>query len=359
MDQSEKLNILDDVLRIKTVNGNEKAVADYLKELFEKHGIESEYDKVDENRFNLIASITKGNGKILGFTGHEDEDFHGNIKFIATVGEELGEIGSKQLAKEGFANDLDALIVGEPSNASSIETIHKLIQSGLLEVPQPNPTDYGRHSAFCAHKGSLDYDVISHGRSAHSSMPQLGINAIDNLVTFYNKEKEYFNKIIEYNDDILGNNSPSVTIFDAGDQRNTIPDIATLKGKIRTIPEYDNDKIIAGLQKIVDDLNSSDPKMNLELIIQSSNWPVKTTLDSEFLAEVRSAAKEVLNEDILLVGAPGGTDASQFFKENPNLHVVVLGPGNETAHQINEFMEEKDYFDFIEIYKLIAKNYLK
>ena len=59
----------------------------------------------------------------------------------------------------------------------------------------------------------------------------------------------------------------------------------------------------------------------------------------------------------MAVGAPGGTDASQFVKANPNLEVVVAGPGNESAHQINEFVLEEDYLKYIDLYQDIAKRY--
>lgn len=168
MDKTEKLSILDDLIKLETVNGHEELVANYLKKLFEKHQIKTELVKTDDNRFNLIASINNNAEKTLGFTGHEDvvapvdekkwnygafnpkhidgkifgrgtsdmksglagltiamielnedDNFKGNIKFIATVGEELGEIGAKQLSESGYADDLNALVVGEPSNASS------------------------------------------------------------------------------------------------------------------------------------------------------------------------------------------------------------------------------------------------
>ncbi|MCH4008196.1 M20/M25/M40 family metallo-hydrolase [Companilactobacillus sp.] len=408
MDKQERLSILDDIIKLQTVNGDEKLVADYLKDLFSKNGIESEYNKVDENRYNLIATINKDSqGPVLGFTGHEDvvdpveadkwtygpfnpkhidgkiigrgaadmksglsalaiamielnedDSFTGQIKFIATVGEEKGEIGAQQLSKEGYADDLSALIVGEPSNGSSQLVINKLAGSGLLNIPQPNPTKFGRNSFFAAHKGSVDYRVISHGKAAHSSMPEAGINAIDNLIKFYNQQAEYFKTLASYEDDALGTTKPAVTVFKAGDQPNTIPDLAYLGAKIRTIPEYDNDKILKDVQDLIDKMNDADPRMNLELVVDSSNLPVKTDLNSKLVTTGREVYKEVWGQDCVVVGAPGGTDASQFVRANPKLEVIVAGPGNESAHQINEFCFEDDYLQYITIYKDIAKKYL-
>ncbi|WP_267901947.1 hypothetical protein [Companilactobacillus bobalius] len=39
------------------------------------------------------------------------------------------------------------------------------------------------------------------------------------------------------------------------------------------------------------------------------------------------------------------------------MDVVVAGPGNESAHQINEFVFEDDYLQYIDIYKTLAEKY--
>jgi Acetylornithine deacetylase/Succinyl-diaminopimelate desuccinylase and related deacylases len=65
MDKAQRLEILDDLIKLQTVNGNEIIVANYLKDLFEKNGIDVELNKYDEDRYNLIASIKKGDGLFL------------------------------------------------------------------------------------------------------------------------------------------------------------------------------------------------------------------------------------------------------------------------------------------------------
>jgi len=404
MDKAQRLSILDDLIKLQTVNGHEELVANYLKDLFDKNGIESELVKYDDERYNLIASIKKGDGPILGFTGHEDvvstvddskwnygpfnpkhidgkifgrgasdmksglaglaiamielnenPNFKGNIKFIATVGEEVGEIGSQKLAEAGYADDIKSLVVGEPSNSSSNLVMQSLVDSGLIELNGQKPET--RIAAFCAHKGSVTYKVISHGKAAHSSMPEAGVNALDNLITYYNKQAEYFNEITKSEDDVLGTTKPSVTVMNAGKQENTIPDYAELTAKIRTIPEFGNDKIITDLNDLIAKLNQADPRMNLEFKLLSSNWPVKTDINSHFMQLVRDSYKDILGANIVLVGAPGGTDASKFVQANPDLEVVVAGPGIETAHQINEYVFEDDYLKYIDIYKTLATKY--
>lgn len=404
MDKAQRLSVLDDLIKLNTVNGNEELVAKYLKELFESNGIATELNKYADDRYNLIATIKKGEGKFLAFTGHEDvvgtvddskwnygpfnpkhidgkifgrgtsdmkgglagmaialielnadDNFKGNLKFIATVGEEKGEVGAEKLSKEGYVDDVSALVVGEPSNSSSRMVLEKLVGAGLIETNGQKPES--RMAAFCAHKGSVTYKVISHGRAAHSSMPEVGINALDNIVAYYNKQADYFKELVKSEDNVLGTTKPSVTILNGGKQENTIPDYAEMTVKIRTIPEHNNDKVIADIKEIIDSMNKADPRMKLEFQLLSSNWPVKTDKDSDFVKLVRESYKDVLGVNILTVGAPGGTDASQFIRANQDLDVVVAGPGNETAHQINEYLFEDDYLKYIDIYKGIATKY--
>lgn len=406
MDNTEKLTILDDLIKLETVNDYEKRTADYLQALFEKHGITSELIDYAPNRCNLVATIKKGNGPILGFTGHQDvvdpvdpskwiagpyqpthhegkiigrgasdmksglaglaialielnddPGFKGNIRFLATVGEELGEVGAIALAKAGYADDLAGLIVGEPSNASSDAVMGHMVGGGMILLAKDAPKAYGRHSFFRAHKGSLTYQIISRGKAAHSSMPKAGANALDNLITFYNAQKAYFKTLETYQDDVLGDTNPSVTILNAGKQANTIPDYAEMTVKIRTIPEYPNEQLAQDLKALVQKINATDPKINLEYLEDSDNWPVKTKDGAKLLTVAHESYANIWHEPAVAVGAPGGTDASQFVKANPNLEVIVAGPGNESAHQINEFVLEADYLKYIDLYQDIAKRY--
>lgn len=73
MDQEQKINILRDVIKIKSINNHEKEVALYYQSLLSKHGIESTIIEYEGNRANLIAEINGDTpGKTLVFNGHMD-----------------------------------------------------------------------------------------------------------------------------------------------------------------------------------------------------------------------------------------------------------------------------------------------
>lgn len=375
MNKEERIKVLQDIVKIKSVNDNEKEVADYLEKLFSSNGIESKHVINNETRHNLVAEYTNGEGKVLGISGHqdvvaagdesewkfppfsghiddgklygrgstdmksglaalaiamielknEDADFNGTIRFMATVGEEVGALGSTLLAKEGYADDLDGLIIAEPVDVVGY-----------------------------THKGSLNYSVVSHGKSSHSSMPDEGINSITNMSQFIQRFNEEFGKVTnDYTNDVLGKVAASVTIINGGDQVNSIPASTTVQGNIRTIPEFDNTKVKELLQKIVDELNQEE-NVKLELTIDDDLNSVGSDKDSD-LAKVFLA-----NTNAETGGISPVTDAAAFTRTDNNFDIVIYGPGVSTLpHQVDEYVAIEDYLAKIEEYKAIIKDYLK
>lgn len=378
MKKEEKISVLQEIVRIKSVNGNEGEVAQYLKNLLAKYGIEGKVVPYSKGRDNLIASYVSGSSeKVLGLSGHMDvvspgdesawtyppfsaeihgnrlygrgatdmksglaamviamielkesgKAFNGTVKLLATVGEEIGELGSEQLTKEGYADDLDGLIIGEPTNYHLMYT----------------------------HMGSINYTVVSHGKEAHSSMPKEGYNAINHLNEFITRANEQMNQIAEeFQNPILGKPIHNVTVISGGNQVNSIPSQARLQGNIRSIPEFSNEQVIALLQKIVDELNAGTD-YQLELTIDYNKIPVKADPDSPLI----SCIQEQFEQPLPLIGAAGTTDAAEFIKSGHSFDFVVFGPGVVTLpHQVNEYVEIDNYLDMIEKYQSIILSYL-
>ncbi|MGX7349244.1 ArgE/DapE family deacylase [Dolosicoccus paucivorans] len=380
MNKEKKIKILQDVIQIETVNDNEVAVAEYFKDLFNEYEIESKLVEYSPMRANLVAEI-KGEkpGKVLIFNGHSDvvaagdpEDWThppfagviedgklygrgatdmkagltalalamieikeqdllkaGTIRFIITVGEEIGMYGSKQMTEEGYVDDADAIIVGEPK--------------------------MGDGKIVTAHKGSVQYEIVSYGRSAHSSMPELGINSIQQIVDFIPVANE---KIAEAaskgENEKLGRMLNAFTIIDGGDQINSIPAITKLKGNGRTVPEVDNEMFLDALNASIDEINNQI-EGRLELNIMQNNPAVESDFDTDLIQSFRNVA----NVEIEPVGMTGATDASNFGRIEKDFDLAIYGPGvMEVAHQVDEYVEIDDYLNFIDLYQKVAQDYL-
>lgn len=379
MEQLERLQVLKDIVNIDSTNGNEEEVADYLANLFKKHGIDSEKVQFAENRASLVSEIGENGKRVLGVSGHMDvvdagdvskwtyppfeatekdgklygrgstdmksglaamviamielkeekKELPGKVKLLATVGEEIGELGAEQLTSEGYADDLDALVIGEPSG------------------PQ-----------ICyAHKGSMNYTVSSYGKNAHSSMPEFGVNAIDNLMLFYNEVEDFVASIKE-SSPLLGNFTHNATVVSGGNQVNSIPEFAKLQGNIRTIPEVDNEKIQSVFADILKKLNA-EKDVKLELVWDYDKLPVFSDKDSDIARIGQAAYEKQTGEKIKFVTAAGTTDAAEFIKAKKEFPVIIFGPGNgEMAHQVDEYVFIQNYMDMIEVYKDMMVGFL-
>ncbi|HDA1925857.1 TPA: ArgE/DapE family deacylase [Staphylococcus aureus] len=400
--EKEKIQLLADIVELQTENNNEIDVCNYLTDLFDKYDIKSEILKVNEHRANIVAEI--GNGSpILALSGHMDvvdagnqdnwsyppfqltekdgklygrgttdmkgglmalvvslielkeqnELPHGTIRLLATAGEEKEQEGAKLLADKGYLDDVDSLIIAEPTG------------SGI----------------YYAHKGSMSCKVTATGKAVHSSVPFIGDNAIDTLLEFYNLFKEKYSELKQQDTkheldvapmfkSLIGkeiseedaNYASGLTavcsIINGGKQFNSVPDEASLEFNVRPVPEYDNDFIESFFQNIINDVDSN----KLSLDIPSNRRPVTSDKNSKLITTIKDVASSYVEQDEIFVSAlVGATDASSFLGDNKdNVDLAIFGPGNPLmAHQIDEYIEKDMYLKYIDIFKEASIQYLK
>lgn len=376
MDEASALKILQDLIQIKTVNGNEASAAQYLQDLLQAAGARVQMVEFAPQRAGLVAEIGPADGPVLALAGHldtvaigdptswhhdpfagevdngriygrgsvdmkgglaamvctmlnlADQDLNGRLRLLISVDEEVGGQGSLQLTQLGYVHDVDAMIVCEATD---------------------DQIQY-------AHCGSFDYQIDSKGKLAHSSRPQLGANAVMNLVDYINREVTAFDD--HPTSPVLGELVHSVTVFHGGEQLNSIPASAYLQGNVRTIPECDNQATKERLQAIVDDLNQ-DPKHQLSLAIVADFMPVVTDPNDPFIAQLQAVVEAVTGQRPTATISHGATDASRYVMDDHQFAVVEYGPGSEDqSHQVDESLALSDYYQAIAVYQQLAHDFL-
>lgn len=406
--QEDKIKILSNLISFNTVNGNELPAAKYVQAVLNKYGIKSTLIDLGNNQANLVVEFGSGNHPILAGSGHFDTvsvdksawktdpfkltikdgtmfgsgvtdmkggvaaliialiELHeqkvvipGTIRLLLTAGEEVGMLGSHELQREKYMDDVDSLLIAEPTG----------------------------YRIVYANKGEVDFEVTSVGKEAHSSRPNFGINAIQNLMDVLEKTKTVIEQKAEENQSAsLGKTTYTVDIFQGGIQVNAIPGIAKAEINTRIVPNYNNEQVIADFNQVVADFNrvhdgeikvdikmnispvNADPKSKLiENIIQVATPYLKQTDYSD--AEVKQGQlmleKQGFNpfskEKIAVVAAAGGTDASELLVKKLNgASYAVFGPGNPLKmHQNNESASLSMWLNFIEIYKKLFVRYFE
>ncbi|MGM0125510.1 succinyl-diaminopimelate desuccinylase [Enterococcus sp. AZ194] len=380
MNNQEALQLLKEVVKIQSVLKDEKLVADLLQKTLEAHEIPCQQIEYSPGRNQLVATLSGGEGPVLGFSGHmdvvpvgeipwEDDPFaaiekegrlygrgtcdmksglvaavvamirlkeaktpiNGTIKLLATVGEETSAIGSGQLVDLGYADNLDALVIGEPTDMA----------------------------VGVAHKGALWPRITTYGKTAHGSMPSLGVNAIDHMLFVLEAFRDTFDFSSSI-DDLVGASTSSIDVIKGGNGTNVVPDKCSVEIDIRTIKAQNHEEMKAQITEMLDKLTKTIPNFHAELEFINDLPSMKTEASDPFTLLTQKVVSEVTGKEAPTFGMSGYTDGSQFARVKKDFPILILGPADPRyAHQPNEFVTIEDFYQMITINQTIANQFFK
>ncbi|MHC4558508.1 MAG: M20 family metallopeptidase [Planctomycetota bacterium] len=253
-----------------TPEKGELAAAEVISAEFALSGIDSQIDSWDQNRANIIAHVkSTGHRVALLFACHLDvvgpgeatwkhpafgaiesdgkiygrgsTDMKGGIAAIVTAISRIADSGVKLQGDIIFA-----ATAGEETDSCGAERLisdHDRLPE-LVGVIIPEPTDF---AVVTAHRGMLWLEVTTKGKAAHSSTPQLGVNAIASMQSVLNELDNY--KIAAEPHKLLGRCSMSINTITGGKELNIVPDKCSIGIDIRTLPAQKHQDIITDLEK--------------------------------------------------------------------------------------------------------------
>ena len=241
----------------------------------------------------------------------------GGIRLILTAGEELGCLGAQHLVKE----------MKKPGKASAI----------IIGEPTANLPVIG-------HKGALYINAVTSGVTAHSSMPELGINAIYKAATSILKIMNF--RFEAERDALLGYPTINVGKIAGGLNINSVPDHAEFTIDIRSTTKIVHEEI---LKKLSNELGSETV---LEKLVDLQ--PVATSDTDPFVQLVYSVCGIDKSDKGYPKALPYVTDGSVLQKIYDSVPTVILGPGQpEMAHQTDEFCYTMKLEQSVDLYKKI------
>ncbi len=367
--------ILEDVilltqklLSFNTVNpeGNEQDIALFCGNLLSDNGFFISYDNLAKNRLTLIAekgltddrppivltghfdtvplgakqwgedpfSGTIKDGKIFGrgssdmkgglaammvasIQAFKEAGPFGGVRLIFTAGEEPGCIGAQHLAESQYAlGRASAIIVGEPT--SNIPAI--------------------------GHKGALYLKVSASGKTAHSSMPELGDNAIYKAARAITKIENF--KFRAERDKLHGFPTINVGLINGGKNLNSVPDHAGFTIDIRSTDKLKHSEILERLNRELGD------EVTIEKLVDLP--AVSTSEISSFVQVVYAVCGIDSKKTTIPKSLPYMTDGAVLQQMYGGVPTVILGPGQpEMAHQTDEFCYISKLEEAVKIYKNI------
>ncbi|PKO19991.1 acetylornithine deacetylase [candidate division BRC1 bacterium HGW-BRC1-1] len=183
-----------------------------------------------------------------------------------------------------------------------------------------------------AHKGVMRWNAITQGKSAHSSTPQLGENAIYKLAHAVCALEEHAATLAKFSPHpLLGFPTLSVGTIQGGTAVNVVPDHATAKIDRRLIPGEDPAGVTQALRSLLAAYGAelTDPIMQAPAFEIPNDHPaVQAALAAARMTGVNAPAPLAVNY---------ATDAA--FYPAHNIPAVVFGPGDiAQAHTKDEWI---------------------
>jgi len=238
------------------------------------------------------------------------------VVLLAAGDEEHAQTGIKQFAAMGWP--LARAVIGEPTRLQPI----------------------------LQHKGVVRWDITVHGRSAHSSQPELGRDAIAGAMRVMERLAEHQRRLGErFVSRLMTGPTITVTMIHGGRTRNAVADACTLSVDFRVLPGMSpgeaRDELIASLTGLGLELSHTTA--------QVTTPPLATAPEAPFARAALEICRRVTGRgDLEFAGAAYGTDAAWVADRAPT---IVLGPGGiESAHAVDEHVEIEEVVRAARIY---------
>jgi succinyl-diaminopimelate desuccinylase len=340
-------------------------------------------------RINLVATKDYKQDKDISFYGHMDvvpapED--GKEKwnfppFEATITED-GKIYGRGVAdmKGAMVGLILALQIIDKLNLVPNYNIRVLnctdeeisVYPGVRYLAEKN---YIKGTIFCMEStirpilfkgfaGFLDVDVETIGKSCHSGMNFLGVNALEEMVPILVELME-LKRIVEAREskDIPGPQRPNhegpsklrpmfnLDIIKAGEKSNIVPDRCLLTINRRFLPEERYDDVKQEIIHAIEKGKEKSKALEVNTTFKYAFVPLKIDINGPNVQKMKKVIQVVQNvplEEIEIIGSTASLDigfVSQILKIQD---IIIHGVGNNSnAHGVNESIELKDIKTYI------------
>jgi acetylornithine deacetylase/succinyl-diaminopimelate desuccinylase-like protein len=206
----------------------------------------------------------------------------------------------------------------------------------------------GTSNRVClGNKGRIDVEIIVRGKSAHSSMPERGVNAVDG-----------FRRVMEQLDRLprrlahafLGDATLTVTHVSSGPEiSHTIPDICRAVLDRRMLPGEDPDTTFLAIQSALKEVSG----WSIEVRRGAFMFPSEVRSDCAVAATVANVCRELAKREAEFFYSPAALDAG--FVNRQGIETIMLGPGDlRFAHTDQEVVSLHEVRQAAKIYAATA-----
>jgi acetylornithine deacetylase len=377
-DVDRAASFLCDLIALPTVNPMgrpyngampiERPVIEYLERLFAPFNLELQRDRISPTHESLLITIPgKLNGPGTLLESHIDtvpaDDWldrafqprrEGGVVFGRGACDDKGSLVAMALALleilesgEQLPQTVWLLAAGDEEHAQS--GIKSFLSSHTAPIGRGIFGEPTKCVPVIQHKGTIRWDITVHGRSAHTSQPEVGRNAIVDTARVIDYLAEHQAELRrQFSSPLMSGPTITVTMIHGGRTRNAVPDECTIAVDFRILPGMDRnravDALFSGLRSLEIPLSHSEFRCFA---------PALNTLPDDSLVQAALLlCREETGHAVAPAGVPYCSDACWIPNGVP---AIVLGPGDIAhAHAVDEFVELDQVLTCAAIYRRLA-----
>lgn len=360
-DHDDVVAVLKELIAIDSSNpdlvpgsAGESAIADHVTGWLTARGFTCERLESRPGRPSVLATARgTGGGRSLMLNGHLDTvslaSYDGDALEPRLEGNALHGRGAYDM-KSGIAammvaaaaavrhgdrrGDLVLALVADEEYASAgTEEVlrHRTTDSAI--VLEPSGLD-----VVVAHRGFVWAEVAIHGRAAHGSRPDLGVDAIAKTGRFLTGLDELGARLGSGpRHPLLGTGNVHASLISGGVEASSYPAECRVTIERRTLPGEDGAQVERELRAILDVVTASETDLAYDVSITFERPAFATDPDSPIVRDLVEAAKASTGETPVLRGEAFWTDCALLA--DGGISTVLFGVDGGGAHAAQEWVD--------------------
>ncbi|MBM4453340.1 MAG: M20 family metallopeptidase [Chloroflexi bacterium] len=333
-------SIIRDLVDIYSPTGKEEEALEFTEVYLKKLGLCVTRQEVDENRYNLIVPPSRKGWDTLYFIGHldtvnaydlEDYGFHQKGDSILGLGTADMKAGCAamleaatvlaRITKGAMPVGL-AFVVGEEEDSSGAKTLVKELDFNWAVIGEPTNL-----MPCLGHYSYMEVLLRTEGKRAHSSMPELGQNAIEAMLKLLLQLTEY---ATSRHQELVYN----IRQLQSFPQGFVVPDVCEAWLDLHLPPSSNTTAFQSELEKLVETASKDMPDLSAVLKFEETHSGYRIPQDGLPVRKLRKIyQKMALPWETQDFRSHSDGNVLRAAGTNP----IILGPGKlEAAHTPEE-----------------------
>ncbi len=356
----DPIELLKRLVSINSVNpdlvpggAGEAEIAGFCAFWLAEHGFEVHRVEEHAGRPSIVGIARgAGGGRSLMFNGHidtvsigsydgdaldpavRDGRLYGRGSFDMKGGMAAMMVAAARARARGVRGDILVACVADEEHASfGTAEVAARFRTDAAIVTEPSHLEL-----TVAHRGFVWFDVTVHGRAAHGSRPELGIDAIAKAGKFLVALEDYDGRLRAHpSHALLKSGSVHASLIRGGEEISSYPAECRISLERRTIPGETPETVAAELRAIIDGIAAADPDFRASLSTGLSRPPFEVAETEPVVAALDRAAAGRLGHAPVRRGEPFWTDCA--ILQGAGIPCVMFGADGGGAHAATEWTD--------------------